>query len=284
MSALQQAYAHCNDVFRAADHDRWLAHLFAPEPARPGMAALYAFNCEIARIRELVSAPMPGEVRLQWWTDALEGVGHGSITDHPVAQALLDTIERFKLPRKPLLDLIEARHFDLYDDLMPTLTDLEGYCGETVSSLFRLASFVMADGSDTGGAECCGHAGVAYGLVGLLRAFGLHASQGRIYVPQAVLEAHNARREDILAGRATPEIRAAFMQVLARARELRDIARRQDEGEQAPTRIAILPLALVDAFIRRMEQPDYDMFGPPVERPAWRQQWTLWRQWRRIRG
>ncbi|WP_447341335.1 squalene/phytoene synthase family protein, partial [Mycobacterium tuberculosis] len=74
------------------------------------------------------------------------------MSGHPVAQALLDTVRRFRLPIAPLSGLVEARVFDLYDDPMPALSDLEGYAGETSSALIRLASLVLGQGRDPGGA------------------------------------------------------------------------------------------------------------------------------------
>jgi phytoene synthase len=62
--------------------------------------ALYGFNAEISRIREIVSEPLPGEVRLQWWRDFLEGTSHGAVGANPVASALAQTIDRYKLPKK----------------------------------------------------------------------------------------------------------------------------------------------------------------------------------------
>ena len=65
------AYAACEALVRDNDPDRFFATLFAPADMRPHIFALYAFSHEIARVRESVSEPMPGEVRLQWWRDAL---------------------------------------------------------------------------------------------------------------------------------------------------------------------------------------------------------------------
>ena len=53
------ALSYCAEQVRVHDDDRFLCALFAPEPARKGLLALYAFNLEIARIREVVSEPMP---------------------------------------------------------------------------------------------------------------------------------------------------------------------------------------------------------------------------------
>ena len=63
MSATTVDTTYCEQVVRELDRDRWLACLFAPASHRPHLLALYAFHCEITRIRDLVSEPLPGEVR-----------------------------------------------------------------------------------------------------------------------------------------------------------------------------------------------------------------------------
>ena len=74
---MQQAFAHCEALVRAADRDRFLATLFAPRERRAALFALYAFNVEISRVREVVRYPVAGEIRLQWWSDVLAGDGRG---------------------------------------------------------------------------------------------------------------------------------------------------------------------------------------------------------------
>ena len=118
---LQAAYAHCEAELRAHDRERWFACLFADARKRPHLHALYAFSLDIARIREVVSDPRPGEIRYQWWRDAIEGDGRGDIDAHPVAAATLDTISRFSLPSAAFTNLVDARTFDIYDDPMPEI-------------------------------------------------------------------------------------------------------------------------------------------------------------------
>ena len=69
---LEGAYAYCQTVLRDHDRDRYLADLFIPAEIRPHAHALHAFSFEIARVRDVVSEPMPGELRHQWWRDAIE--------------------------------------------------------------------------------------------------------------------------------------------------------------------------------------------------------------------
>ena len=140
---MQQAFAHCEALVRAADRDRFLATLFAPRERRGALFALYAFNVEIARVREVVRDPVAGEIRLQWWSDVLAGDGRGEIEAHPVASALRASVARYGLPPERLQTTISARRFDLYDEPMATLADLEAYADGASSSLIALAAQIL---------------------------------------------------------------------------------------------------------------------------------------------
>jgi phytoene synthase len=277
---LDPAYDHCAALLRQSDRDRYFAGLFAPPASRRHLFALYAFSSEIARVREAVSAPMPGEIRLQWWRDAIEGEARGDVASHPVAAALLDTIARFELPRQAFLDLIDARVFDLYDDPMPTLGDLEGYLGETSSALMRLASLVLAEGRDPGFAEAAGHAGVAYGMTGLLRALPFHARQGRLFLPADLLARFGVTRDDIVRGRGGPGVVGCVRDLAGEAGRHDAEARSRLAGLPASLRPAFLPLALVPDDLGRLgRQPD--PFAPLPERSPLGTLWALWRASRR---
>ncbi|MBN9067012.1 MAG: squalene/phytoene synthase family protein, partial [Rhizobiales bacterium] len=73
-------------IVREGDRDRYLSVLFAAEAKRPALFTLYAFNVEVARVRDLIHEPMPGEIRLQWWRDAI--LGEAPAVGNPVAEAL----------------------------------------------------------------------------------------------------------------------------------------------------------------------------------------------------
>jgi phytoene synthase len=273
--------AHCEALVRAGDPDRYFATLFAPADKRPHLFALYAFSLEVARVRDAVSEALTGEIRLQWWRDTLQAEARGDVRANPVAAALDSAIVTFRLPRQALVDLIDARVFDLYDDPMPTLTDLEGYCGETSSALIRLASLILADGNDPGAADAAGHAGVAYAMTGLLRALPWHVRQGRVYVPASVLEAQGVALEDELAGRGGDGLARALSEMRGVARRHLDAARADMVAVPAPIVPAFLPVALVPLYLAAMERPDYDPLTTVVDVPQWRKLWSLWRAARR---
>lgn len=281
---LAAATAHCERLVREGDPDRYFATLFAPADKRPALFALYAFSLDVARVREAVSTSLPGEIRLQWWRDALQGEARGDVRAHPVARALDDAVVRYRLPRAALVDLVDARVFDLYDDPMPTTGDLEGYGGETSSVLIRLASLVLAGGADPGGAATAGHAGVAYAIVGLLRAFPWHARRGQIYVPADMLARFGVTRDDIVSGRGGPGLVSALAEMRALAREHLEQFRRLGDTVPAIAAPAFLPVALAPGYLARMERPGYDPFRTVIDRPQWRKLLTLWRAARRGLG
>ena len=234
------------------DPDRYWASLFAPRTSgRISSRALCVQLRDRSRPRGRARGDV-GEIRLQWWRDALQGEARGDVRANPVAAALDDTIVKFRLPRQALVDLIDARVFDLYDDPMPSLNDLEGYCGETSSSLIQLSSMVLAEGRDPGSADAAGHAGVAYAITGLLRAFPLACRAGQVYIPADILARHGVVRDDIVTGRGGPGLQGARWRRSAgrrppASRSMRRTLRPRSRPMPQP---AFRPLALVEPYLK----------------------------------
>lgn len=272
---MDASYQHCEQLVRAADKDRYLATLFAPADRRGALYALYAFNAEITGVRDRVREPMAGEIRLQWWRDVLNGERSGEAAANPVAAAIIETITRYDLPRAPLLDLIEAHSFDLYNDPMPTLAALEAYGRKT--SVFAQAALIC----DARSAEAAGHAGLASRIAEMLRGFARHASRRQLFVPEEILGRHGARAEDIFAGRSTSELLQALADLRSEAR--RHLAAFEAQLARVPAAAmpVFLPVALVPGYLAAMERPGYDPFKTAVDVPQWRRQWVLWRAARR---
>jgi len=266
---------HCAALVREADRDRWLATLFAPAQHRDALHALYAFNVEVARVRELAREPMPGEIRLQWWREVLSGERAGETAAHPVAAALRETLKRYRLDPAPLLTLIDAHTFDLYDEPMALPDDLDRYAVETASALLSAAAVILG-GDAAQVAAVTRPAGIAQTIAGLLGGFGRHAARHQLYVPLEVLQRYGVDRETVFAGQASEGLRAAFAELIRHARRQLAAARAAlDETPQAALP-ALLPLAPVGAALRRMEKRGFDPFRPDPP-PAWRRQYLLWR-------
>jgi 15-cis-phytoene synthase len=268
---MPDAFAHCAELVRASDRDRYLAALFAPARSRAALYALYAFNSEVARVREIAHQPLPGEIRLQWWVDVLHGERAVEARSSPVASALLTAIERHGLATARLIDLVDARRFDLYDDPMATLGDLEAYARKTSSALLSLAAQALAGTDETLAAE---PAGTAYAVVGLLRAFPFHAARHRFYLPIDVLRRHGVETGELFAGRSSTALNAALAELRTLARDRLAAARGRMYEVSADALPAFLPVALVRPVLDRLDRSD--AFSPS-EIPPWRRQWLIWR-------
>jgi phytoene synthase len=275
--AQPNTYAHCEALVRAADKDRYLASLFAPAAARQHLYALYAFASEIARVREAAREPLPGEIRLQWWRDVVAGEGRGEVSANPVAAALLDTVARCALPRARLIALIDAHGFDLYDDAMPSLADLDAYAEQTSGTLFALAAQILG-GTDGAAAivTAAMPAGIAYGVVQRLRTFPRDLARRQLFVPLDLLARHGVTREEIEARQNVPGLRGALAALRDHARAAFGRFRADAPDIPEAGAPAFVVAALVPPLLARLEATAADPFEL-VEVPQWRRQWVLWR-------
>jgi phytoene synthase len=241
------------DSARAGEPDRYLAALLAPPSTRDGMLALAAFSAELGRIGHLVTRePMMGEIRLQWWRDALQPGAH---TGNPIADALLDAMARHHLPAPLLLGMIDAHASDLRSEPFPNENALRVYLAGSEAAQFTLAAHVLGAPApaqpDLEAASVA--AGRAYGLVRLLLGLPQVLARGFLPLPRARLE--QAGIAD-LASEADPAKIAAVMQGL-HAEVLRNLeaARQHVANLPRPMRVAFLPLALVEPYLRALEKP-----------------------------
>jgi phytoene synthase len=241
------------ETLRAADRDRYLSVLYAPEDRRDALFSLYAFNAEIAAIRDRIREALPGEIRLQWWRDVLaapEGAGEG----HPVAAALVDTISTYDLPRAAFDNYLEARIFDLYDDPMPSRGDLEGYCGETASAIIQLAALILDRGAAPAYAELAGHAGCALAITGLLRLLPIHRARRQCYIPRDILASAGMSPEEFLEASPDGPARHAAEATIALANDHLAAFLKNAPDLPPSLRPAFLPLALVPAYLSKLSR------------------------------
>jgi len=109
-TAPEASHRYVLDSVRETDRKRFLAALFAPEPARRGLLALLAFDHELSRTRFVTREPMLARIRLEWWREAsAEAVGNGTPRAQPVVESLSETVRRYTLASEALVALVDAR-------------------------------------------------------------------------------------------------------------------------------------------------------------------------------
>jgi phytoene synthase len=266
----RSGFSYCAELVRRADRDRYIATLFAPAPNRNALYALYAFNVEVAQVRNRAREAAPGEIRLQWWHEVLRGERHGEAMASPVAASLLNAIEQHRLPVNALLALLEARRFDLYDEPMRTIAELENYALKTASALLAMAGQIL--GVDA--AMAARPAGIAYAVTQILAASPAYAARRQLYLPTELLDRHGVDAADLFARRSSPGLNqaAADLRRLARGH----LAAAADKLHALPQRVlpAFLPIAPLRGWLERLDRSD--VFSPKALSP-WRRQWLIWR-------
>lgn len=261
-------------ALRKADGDRYLSVLYAPASHREALATLYLFNAEIAATRDRIREALPGEIRIQWWRDTLTS-GASATTGHPVADALLAVINEYELPLSAFENYLDARIFDLYDDPMPSRSDLEGYCGETASAIIQLACLILEPEAASAFADACGHAGCSQGIAGIVRLLPLHRSRGQCYIPADILAIAGTCRDEFLSGTNPDATSRAIDAFIALGYEHFGRFEKAAKDMPASLRAAFLPAALARHYFDKASSKDFNPITAIAEISAIRRHWTF---------
>jgi len=133
----------CAALVRRGDPDRFLSAMTAPPAARERLFALYAFNLEVARIPSVVSEPMLGMIRLQWWRETVAMIYEGRVRSHEVVGPLADAVAAADLPRAPFETLLDARAWDVEPRPFADLAALRAHLEATAGSLLALSAHAL---------------------------------------------------------------------------------------------------------------------------------------------
>jgi len=246
---------------RGHDRDRWLAALFVPEKARADVAAFAALNWEIARIRDSVSEPLLGRMRLQWWRETVDGLYEGRTRQHPIADALAAALRRQALPKRAFERLIDGRARDLDDEPFVDLDELEAHARETAAPLLELAVAALGGEAMNATAEVAHRVGTAYGLAVQLAAAPIQRAKGRERIPAS---------------------RFAYAEIVARARMALVAARARRGDIPAALRAAFLIGRIAESRLDEIARANFDPFALPTQSfaRALRPLTLAWAAWR----
>ena len=266
---------YIRDRVRTGDQDRYWAALLAPEPVRRDLLTLYAFNLEIAQIPEQVSEAQLGEIRLEWWREALNTALTGGGGDHPVLKPLAAAVASHALSPALLEGMIAARSFDLTREPMADFAALRDYLLATAGAVFRLGAQIA--GAPGGAPGASDHAAVAYGLTGLMRALPYHAARGQIFIPRDLLAKHGLHPQIVLDGEDNQDLRVALRDLRQNASDALDAARQSLRGLPKSVLPPFLPLALVTPYLKTLGEPGHHPLRDVAQINPLRRYGLIWR-------
>ena len=168
-------------------------------------------------MRETVSEPMLGQIRLQWWRESIAAAFDGGpVRHHIVVEALTAVIRACALTRAHFDRLVDAREGDLGEVPWTSLAALEDYAEATSARLLYLALESLGV-REPAANKAAFHIGIAYGLAGLLRAMPFQARAGRLIIPNDIAEQTQLDANDYRALRSTPALQVATEAIVAAA-------------------------------------------------------------------
>lgn len=267
---------------RAFERDRYLSALLAPSPVRDALISLAAFAGEIARIPGDVSQPMIGEIRLQWWRDALDAMaGGGAASGNPIADALAGALQRHDVPLDIMHRVLDGQSLRLDDRPFRDLDQLVAHLAAYDGGLFEAAWRIL--GGRGTPPTVLAEAGVLYGLVRCLIEAPAELAQGRIVLPTRLLESHGLAAHpsaDVVAGEAARLSWRGVQSEVAVAVEarLKLLGRSYQEADRL-VRVATLPIALVRPYLRVSKGGEIVSLQALDTTPLTR----VWRVWRTSR-
>ena len=244
---------------KAHDYDRFLITLFAPATSREDLFALYAFNHEVAKIREAVSEPMLGEIRLQWWRESIDGIYDDNPRKHGVVLPLHAAVKRSSIAKQDFIKIIDARVADIYDENPKTLNEFEAYLGETSGNLTRIAAQIIGE-QDKDVLSMAYELGQVWGLIGTLRAVRYHISLKKLSLPQDLMDQFDVKKRDIFSMEADQKLKDLMKALTVSAHQYLDHIAIDKKKLSKEMKSLFLLSALSRSYLNTIKKADYNPF------------------------
>jgi NADH dehydrogenase [ubiquinone] 1 alpha subcomplex assembly factor 6 len=255
---------YCLAQVRQGDRDRYLALLFSPADARSGLAAIAAFNLELARAASDITESMLGLVRLQWWREAVEEIRAGGATRrHPVVEAVSVATRAHGLSTDRMLAMIEGREEEIESSEAPSQRAFDARAEATAANLIRLSlQAVGLDPMESDLAGASAEVGRAYASIGCARSVLLDARRHKVRLPVEALAQAGVDLDRLYALRPQPALQACLRTIAERAQAELDAARRRRIPRRA--RPLTLTAKLTALHLERLRRAAYDPFDARV--------------------
>jgi squalene synthase HpnC/squalene synthase HpnD len=275
------SYNHCHQIARRAHSNFYPAFFLLPKAKRDGIVALYAFMRLIDDVSDEGADVAAKQRGLARWRAALDEAVTGQSQafdgnaarslqagylygEREVLPALVDTMERFRMPARYLHDLISGAEMDLTIQEYPTFERLKEYCYRVAGTVGLTCTHIFGF-SDSKALDLAERLGLAFQLTNIIRDVREDYSNGRIYLPEEDLVRYGVAEQDLGRGEATLGVRELLRFEADRARKL------YEEGAQLLGLIEEdsrgtlwLLVQTYSALLARIESVDFAVFGERV--------------------
>ncbi|CDH59283.1 nadh dehydrogenase complex assembly factor 6 [Lichtheimia corymbifera JMRC:FSU:9682] len=277
---LPAAIKYCTDSVRQRDYEGYLCVPFYPSHLRNVQYALRAFNVELASIRENVSNPTAGKMRMQFWSDTINNIYKGNPPQQPIALAVAAALKECHLSRMWFKRIITERATNLEDHQFMTIKDMESYSENTASALLYLQLESLGI-KDVNADHAISHVGKMIGISTFLRALPFHLSHKRLVLPAEITAKYNISQEDLFRHGHAEGLEDAIFEVATAANDHLLTARsmlKSVPSEAFPVLLSAVPSA---RFLEKLESTNFNIFDPKLMRKDWKLPLALWNSFRK---
>ena len=280
-SPVSASYAACHQIARAAHSNFYYAFFLLPKPKRDALAALYAFMRLVDDVADEGHDLATKQRGLAKWRAAFDEAvtGNSQVFDGTAAKplsseplpgeaevlpALVDTMQRYKMPARYLHDLISGAEMDLTLRTYPTFDRLREYCYRVAGTVGLTCTHVFGF-HDPRALDLAEKLGLAFQLTNIIRDVHDDYVLGRVYLPQEDLARYGVSPEDFGKREATLGVRELLRFEADRAWECYEEGSALFSLIDPDSRGALWLLAhTYSALLARIEFLDFAVFGERV--------------------
>ena len=271
-------HEYCRTRAAASGSSFYYSFLFLPEARRRAIVALYAFCREVDDTVDETSDASVARLKLAWWRAEVAAIYTGR-PQHPVARALADCVEPFRLKRSQLEEIIDGMQMDLERNRYETFEALSVYC-HRVAGVVGLLSAQVFGYTSPATLDYAHDLGVAFQLTNIIRDVGEDARRGRVYLPLDDLARYGVSDSDIVAGRESEQFHAMMTFQIARARSYYSQALKklpaEDRSSQRP---GLIMAAIYRRLLDEIEADGSRVLSTRVSLTPLTKLWVAWRTW-----
>lgn len=260
---LRESYELCRQLNAAHGKTYYLATLLLPPAKRPYVHALYGFARYADEIVDDLSSTLTDEEKATWlgaWGQAFLDDLERGWSDDPVCRAVVDTVQRWSIPREHFEAFLHSMTMDLTVTEYRTYEDLYEYVYGS-AAVIGLQMVPILEPTSPEAYPRATDLGVAFQLANFVRDVGEDLYRGRVYLPLDELAEYGVTRADLERRIATPAVKAALAAQIARVRMLEKRSRPGIELLHPTSRDCIeAARVLYCGIVDEVERQDYEVF------------------------
>jgi squalene synthase HpnC len=275
------SYEECHRIAREAHSNFYPAFFLLPKPKRDGIVALYAFMRLIDDASDEGADLAVKQRALAQWRAALDQAinKQDQVVDGSVAvaspvnalkgaaqtlPALVDTMERYKMPARYLHDLISGAEMDLTLRNYASFERLKEYCYRVAGTVGLTCTHIFGF-RDFRALEYAEKLGLAFQLTNIIRDVHEDYALGRVYLPEEDLAHFKVAPEDLGRGEGTLGARELLRFEAERAWKLYEEGAKLFALIEEDSRATLwLLVHTYSGLLARIESQDFAVFGQRI--------------------